>query len=217
MSDATKLIEDLKTLRRDVCARVRYACSCAAESIEPERPQRFFFMAGRLETVRRNPDLLGALIVSRAKCALLPILFESWEDGRQGWDCFIDIARNICLAAVRYSTCEVSRDYLVNCNSELAFIEAGICEEIERLIGAVNQEHPNNAIPKADVAKPSRKKPDSDLTKWVRKNWHKYGHCKAEAVRKYLEIHEIHDKHYVRYYTQLSNDCRKNPLVKPRK
>lgn len=65
--------------------------------------------------------------------------------------------------------------------------------------------------------KKSRIQPDKAVTKWVRKNWHKYGYNKSETVRRYIEIHDLPEKLFDHLHGQLSYDCRKNPLVKPKK
>lgn len=63
---------------------------------------------------------------------------------------------------------------------------------------------------------PPKGKPDRhDVTKWVRKNWHKYGYNKAETVRKYIEIHAgTFDQ---LYKIDLKNDLKQNPLSNPKK
>lgn len=54
-----------------------------------------------------------------------------------------------------------------------------------------------------------------DVTKWVRKHWHKYNYRQSEAVRKYIEIHGgTFDQ---LYKIDLKNDLKKNPLLKPKK
>lgn len=63
----------------------------------------------------------------------------------------------------------------------------------------------------------SRKQPDRDVTKFVRKNWHKYEYNKRKAVRAFMEIENISASLFDSYYGQLTHDCRKKPLVKPKK
>lgn len=64
----------------------------------------------------------------------------------------------------------------------------------------------------------SRVQPDSEVTKWVRKNWHKYGHNKTRAVKAFMEINgKSGERMFNSLYDQLNNDCRKNPLTKPKK
>ena len=65
--------------------------------------------------------------------------------------------------------------------------------------------------------KPSRVKPDSEVTKWVRKNWQKYRYNKASSVRHFIELKGLPERQYDSLYSQLNNDHRKNPLQKPKK
>jgi hypothetical protein len=65
--------------------------------------------------------------------------------------------------------------------------------------------------------KRSRKQPDSDVTEWVRKNWHKYGYTKTKAVHGFIENNEKSPRLFKRLYDQLNNDCRKIPLERPKK
>lgn len=65
--------------------------------------------------------------------------------------------------------------------------------------------------------KKSRQQPDSEVTKWVRKNWHKYNYKYAETVRKFIETHGKSQKQYKSLYAVLMNDLRKKPLQKPKK
>jgi hypothetical protein len=67
------------------------------------------------------------------------------------------------------------------------------------------------------TVKASRAKPDSAVTKWVRKNWHKFNYKKSEAVRGYIANQGESELLYDSLYAQLNNDCRKKPLKKPKK
>ena len=62
--------------------------------------------------------------------------------------------------------------------------------------------------------KTSRQKSEHAVTKWVRKNRHKY-RTNAEAVRAFIQLHGGEFKQL--YKTDLHNDLGNNPLSKPKK
>ncbi len=95
---------------------------------------------------------------------------------------------------------DIPREFLLKARSE-----------INNLAVLIRQEAID--LDSSEAPKPTRKQPEKEVTKYVRKNIHKYRNAK-EAVRAFVEIKGLPETRIDKLYGDLNNDLRHKPLKK---